>query len=318
VPRAVTRHPSPVTFFLGRKGAMQQTISQSAVAATRRNARARRVAGTLFGHTLLVVVAALFVIPFVWLVITSLKPTNQIFTDPLIWVPRPILWSNYGKALTSPAFPFLRLLANTLFYALLSTIGTVISSAVVAYAFARMNFRGRDLLFGITLATMMLPGIVTLIPTYVMFRVFGWVGGYAPLIVPLFFGNAFNIFLLRQFMMTIPLDLTDAAYVDGAGDFTILWRIMMPLIKPALLVVGLFQFLWAWNDFQGPLIYLDQAADYPLVLGLYAFQNSRGSTVEWNLMMAAALATTFPIILLFFIAQRYFIEGITLTGLKGA
>jgi multiple sugar transport system permease protein len=181
-----------------------------------------------------------------------------------------------------------------------------------------MDFRGRNLLFSITLATMMLPGIVTLIPTYVLFRFFGWVGSYAPLIVPHFFGGAFNIFLLRQFMMTIPTDLTDAAHVDGAGDFTILWRIMMPLVKPALLVVGLFHFLYAWNDFQGPLIYLDKAADYPLVLGLYAFQTSRGMTVEWNLMMAAALATTFPIILLFFVAQRYFIEGIALTGLKGA
>jgi multiple sugar transport system permease protein len=200
----------------------------------------------------------------------------------------------------------------------LSTIGTVLSSAVVAYAFARMEFRGRNLIFAITLATMMLPGIVTLIPTYVLFRWFGWVGGYAPLIVPLFFGSAFNIFLLRQFMMTIPLDLTDAAYIDGASDFIILWRIMVPLVKPALLVIGLFQFMAAWNDFQGPLIYLDKATAYPLVLGLYAFQTSRGSTVEWNLMMAAALVTTFPIILLFFVTQRYFIEGIALTGLKGA
>jgi multiple sugar transport system permease protein len=296
---------------------MQQTMPQ-AVNVARRNARVRRSIGALLGHVLLLAVAALFVIPFIWLVITSLKPTNQIFTDPLIWVPRPILWSNYTNALTSPAFPFLRLLGNTLFYALISTIGTVFSSAVVAYAFARMEFRGRNLLFGVTLATMMLPGIVTLIPTYVLFRFFGWVGTYAPLIVPHFFGGAFNIFLLRQFMLTIPLDLTDAAYVDGAGDLTILWRIMMPLVKPALLVVGLLHFLYTWNDFMGPLIYLDKAADFPLVLGLYAFQTSRGATVEWNLMMAAALATTFPIILLFFVAQRYFIEGITLTGLKGA
>src|SRR5262245_51108504 len=295
---------------------MEQTMPQT-INAARRNARVRRSIGALLAHGLLLATAALFVIPFIWLVITSLKPTNQIFTDPLIWVPRPILWSNYANALTSPAFPFLRLLSNTLFYALLSTVGTVISSAVVAYAFARMEFRGRNLLFAITLATMMLPGIVTLIPTYVLFRFFGWVGSYAPLIVPMFFGGAFNIFLLRQFMMTIPADLTDAAYVDGAGDFTILWRIMLPLVKPALLVVGLFQFLYAWNDFQGPLIYLDKATDFPLVLGLYAFQTSRGMTVEWNLMMAAALATTFPIIVLFFIAQRYFIEGIALTGLKG-
>jgi multiple sugar transport system permease protein len=297
---------------------MQGALPQPAAAAARHNARARRTIGALLGHVVLLAVAALFVIPFIWLVITSLKATNQIFTDPLIWIPHPILWSNYAKALTSPAFPFWRLLSNTLYYALLSTIGTVLSSAVVAYGFARMQFRGRDLLFSITLATMMLPGIVTLIPTYLLFRTFGMVGTYAPLIVPMFFGNAFNIFLLRQFMLTIPLDLTDAAYVDGANDFTILWRIMLPLVKPALLVVGLFQFLYAWNDFQGPLIYLDKASEFPLVLGLFAFQTSRGATVEWNLMMAAALATTFPIIALFFIAQRYFIEGISMTGLKGA
>jgi multiple sugar transport system permease protein len=300
---------------------MDHPIAQRVGVTTRRMSamRWRRMFGALLSHALLIAVAALFLVPFLWLVITSLKPTNQIFTDPLIWVPDPILWSNYPKALTDTAFPFLRLLSNTVYYSVFSTIGAVLSSTIVAYAFARMEFRGRNLLFGITLATMMLPGIVTLIPTYVLFRLFGWVGTYAPLIVPLFFGNAFNIFLLRQFMMTIPLDLTDAARVDGAGDFMILWRIMIPLVKPALLVVGLFQFLYAWNDFMGPLIYLDKATEYPLVLGLYAFQTRfSGQVVEWNLMMAAALATTFPIIVLFFIAQRYFIEGIALTGLKGA
>src|SRR5262245_43578712 len=215
---------------------MQGTLPQSTTVA-RRNARVRRSIGAVLAHTLLLVTAALFVIPFIWLVITSLKPTNQIFTDPLIWLPRPILWSNYAKALTSPAFPFLRLLWNTLFYSLLSTVGAVLSSAVVAYAFARMQFRGRNILFAITLATMMLPSIVTLIPTYVLFRFFGWVGSYAPLIVPMFFGSAFNIFLLRQFMMTIPQDLTDAAYVDGAGDLTVLWGVRLPRGRRERLVV---------------------------------------------------------------------------------
>src|SRR5262245_27150612 len=185
---------------------MDHPIAQSVGVTTRRMSamRWRRRLGALLSHALLIVVAALFLVPFLWLVITSLKPTNQIFTDPLTWVPDPILWSNYPKALTDTAFPFLRLLSNTVYYSVLSTIGAVLSCTIVAYAFARMEFRGRNLLFGITLATMMLPGIVTLIPTYVMFRLFGWVGTYAPLIVPQFFGNAFNIFLLRQFMMTIP------------------------------------------------------------------------------------------------------------------
>lgn len=296
---------------------MAQTMSQRApAAAQRRAARARRALDALISHGLLIAVAALFVVPFLWLVITSLKPLDQVFTEPLIWIPDPVQWSNYVEALTNGAFPFLRLLRNTVFYALFSTLGTLLSSTVVAYAFARMEFRGRNLLFGILLATMMLPSIVTLIPTYVLFRVFGLVGNYTPLILPHFFGGAFNIFLLRQFMMTIPFDLTDAAHVDGAGDGTILWQIMVPLIKPALLVVGLFQFLASWNDFMGPLIYVNKANLYPLVLGLYAFQTRFG--VQWNLMMAAALATTLPIIVLFFVAQRYFIEGIALTGLKGA
>jgi ABC-type glycerol-3-phosphate transport system permease component len=274
-----------------------------------------RVVSALVTHLLLSVVAVLFLVPFLWLVITSLKPINQVFTDPPQWIPDPVLWSNYVEALTNPAFPFARLMGNTLYYAITTTIGVVVSSGVVAYAFARMNFWGRDTLFAITLATMMLPGIVLLIPTYILFQTFGWVGSYAPLIVPSFFGSAFNIFLLRQFMMTIPWDLSDAAHVDGAGDFTILWRIILPLVKPALMVVAVFHFMYTWNDFLGPLIYLDEASEYPLVLGLYAFQTRFG--IQWHLMMAASLAVTFPLLVLFFVAQRYFIEGITLTGVKG-
>jgi ABC-type glycerol-3-phosphate transport system permease component len=281
----------------------------------RRTKRIRKALAEIVSHTVLAAVAVLFFVPFVWLVITSLKPIEQVFTNPPQWIPDPILWQNYVEALTSPAFPFLRLLRNTLFYTVSSTLGVVVSSIIVAYAFARLEFRGRDLLFSITLATMMLPGIVTLIPTYILFRVFGWVGTYAPLIVPYFLGSAYNIFLLRQFMMTIPWELTDAAKVDGASEFTIVWRVVTPLVKPALLVIGVFHFMWTWNDFFGPLIYLDEITEYPLVMGLYAFQTRFG--VQWNLMMAASLSTTLPLIILFFVAQRYFIEGITLTGLKG-
>lgn len=295
---------------------MEYAVQKSSAHARRRfYARVRRGTFAFLTYVVLSATAALFVIPFLWLVITSLKPLHQVFTDPPRWIPDPVMWQNYVEALTSPAFPFLRLLRNTLFYSVLSTIGVVISCSIVAYAFARMEFWGRDLLFSITLSTMMLPGIVTLIPTYVLFRTFGWVGTYAPLIVPYFFGSAFNIFLLRQFLMTIPWELTDAARVDGANEFVILWKILLPLIRPALMVVAVFHFMWTWNDFMGPLIYLDDAAEYPLVLGLYAFQTRFG--VKWNLMMAASLSVTFPLIALFFAAQRQFIEGITLTGLKG-
>lgn len=271
--------------------------------------------GYSLNYVALTLVAAIFFLPFLWLMITSLKPLEQVFTDPVTWIPKPIQWRNYPDALTNPAFPFWQLLWNTLFYAGLSTFGITLSSAFIAYGFARLEFTGKNFLFGVTLATMMIPSIVILIPRYILFRYLGWVGTYAPLIVPHFLGNAFNIFLLRQFMLTIPWDLTDAGRVDGANELRIFRRIIMPLVKPALLVVAVFHFLYIWNDFLEPLIYLDEAAEYPLVLGLYAFQTRFG--VQWHLLMAASLTVTFPLILLFFVAQRYFIEGITLTGMKG-
>lgn len=295
--------------------AAQSTYQTMTVQQLRRRKLLRSFLTQLLSHIVLIITACLFLIPFLWLVVTSLKPLNQVFTDPPIWIPNPVMWSNYPDALTNPAFPFLKLLRNTLFYVIMTTIGTVTSSTIIAYGFARLQFKGRDVLFAITLSTMMLPGIVTLIPTYVLFKTLGWIGSYAPLIVPTFFGAAFNIFLLRQFMLTVPWDLTDAALVDGASDFTILCRIMTPLIKPALLVIAVFNIMYTWNDFFNPLIYLGNQDQYPLVMGLYAFK-SRFS-IQWNLMMAATLATCFPLIALFFVAQRYFIEGITLTGLKG-
>lgn len=277
--------------------------------------KVHKIAGATVVHGLLLAVSLLFLIPLWWLFASSLKPIDQILTIPPIWWPQPPQWDNYITALTSPAFPFWRLMGNTLFYCIVSTIGTVISSAVVAYAFARMRFTGRDLLFAITLATLLLPSVVTLIPTYVLFQRMGLVGTYAPLIVPYFFASAFNIFLLRQFMLTIPVELSDAAYVDGAGDFLILWRIMLPLIKPALIVVAIFNFIYAWNDFLGPLLYLDDASRYPFSIGLYAFRTR--FALQWNLLTAAALAITLPLIIAFFALQRYFIEGVTLTGVKG-
>ncbi|MCB0111571.1 MAG: carbohydrate ABC transporter permease [Caldilineaceae bacterium] len=266
-------------------------------------------------HLVLITVSLLFLIPFWWLIISSVKSTEQILTYPPRWLPDPIHWENYRLALTSPTFPFLTLLQNTLFYTVTSTIGTVVSSTVVAYAFARMRFWGRDVLFSITLATLLLPGVVTLIPTYILFQRLGWVGTYAPLIVPHFFGSAFNIFLIRQFMLTVPRDMSDAARVDGAGDFTILWRVMAPLLQPVLLVVAILHFMYTWNDFLGPLLYVDDASEYTLVIGLYAFRSRMA--LQWHLLTAAALAITLPLILLFFVAQRYFIEGVTLTGIKG-
>lgn len=277
--------------------------------------KAQKLLGSATIHAILILVSLLFLIPIWWLIISSLKPVEQILTVPPRWWPQPPQWGNYAEALGSPAFPFGRLMVNTLFYCTLATVGAVLSSALVAYAFARMRFVGRSLLFGITLATLLLPGVVTLIPTYVLFQRMGWVGTYAPLIVPYFFGGAFNIFLLRQFMLTVPQELSDAAFVDGADDLLILWRIILPLVQPALIVVAIFTFIFAWNDFLGPLLYLDDSSKYPFSIGLYAFRTR--FALKWDLLTAAALAITLPLIVAFFALQRYFIEGVTLTGVKG-
>jgi multiple sugar transport system permease protein len=269
----------------------------------------------LVKHLVLMAVAAIFFVPFYWLVITSFKPLSEMFETPARFIPRTFTIQNYIKSFSDSAFPVPLLTRNTLFYVTTTTLGQLLSSSLAAYAFARMRFWGRDVLFGITLATLMLPAIITLIPTYILFNNLGWVGSWAPLIAPNFLGGAFNIFLLRQFMLTIPVDLTDAARVDGAGEFTIFARVILPLVKPALMVIAVFHVVYAWNDFLGPLIYLSDSTQYPLVLGLYAFRTRLG--LRYDQLLPAAVVVTLPLIILFFIAQRYFIEGISLTGIKG-
>ncbi|NPV09193.1 MAG: carbohydrate ABC transporter permease [Anaerolineae bacterium] len=290
------------------------SVEALALRRSRSGARtAKRVVAPL-RHLLLSGVALIWVIPFLWLIITSLKPLEQVFTRPPKWIPEPILWRNYIDALNNPGFNFGRLLRNSMLYSGLSTVGTAISCSLVAYGFARMRFWGRDVWFVVLLATMMIPGVVTMIPTYVLFRVLGWVGGYAPLIVPAFFGSAFYIFLLRQFFLSLPWELTESARVDGAGELRTFGSIMLPLIRPALMVAVVFNFLGTWNDFMGPLIYLSDNSKFPLSLGLYAFQTKYQR--DWHLMMAASLVVTIPMMILFFAAQRQFIEGITITGMK--
>ena len=222
-------------------------------------------------------------------------------------------WRNYIEAMT--VVPFGRFFVNTLWYVLPSTFGVLFSSALPAYGFARLRWKGRDLIFFICLATMMIPFQVQMIPLFITFKKLGWIDTYLPLVVPSFFGSAYSIFLLRQFFMTIPRELSDAAYMDGCGELMILWRIILPLSRPALAVVALFQFMGAWNDYLGPLIYLNNTNLYPLSLGLFSFL-SRGQR-HWNLLMAAALVVTAPLVVIFFLAQRQFLEGITMTGIKG-
>jgi multiple sugar transport system permease protein len=264
-------------------------------------------------YVVLATVSAVFVAPFLWMVSTSLKPDSQIFTPTVNWMPRPVLWGNYPAALAS--FPFWLYLRNTLWVCFMATLGTVLSAALPAYGFARLRWRGRDVLFLVLICTIMLPAQVTMIPVFLTFRALGWTGPFLPLIVPPFLGSAFSIFLLRQFFLTIPQELSDAAKIDGCSELAILWRVVMPMAKPAVATIALFAFTAAWMDFLNPLVYLHDETQYTLAIGLQAFLGRHGS--EWALLMAAATVITIPMLVLFLLAQRTFIRGIALTGLKG-
>lgn len=264
-------------------------------------------------HLVLIPLAIIYMIPFFWMISTSLKPDNQIFLWPPVWIPKPFMWSNYPRAIDF--IPFWAYVKNTLIIAFFCIVGVLFSCPPVAYSFSRVPWAGRNVLFIMTIATMMLPYQVTMIPLFIIFSRLGWVGTYLPLIVPSFFGGAFYIFLLRQFFMTIPQELTDAARIDGASELGIYTRIMLPLTKPALATIVVFEFLARWRDFLGPLIYLNDPQKYTISLGLQMFRMEHGT--EWALLMACSIVLTAPVIILFFFVQRTFIQGITLTGLKG-
>ena len=267
----------------------------------------------ILGYSIAILVAFLFLLPLFWMLSSSLKPNYQVLEFPPRWLPNPVQWQNYPEALTY--LPFGRYGLNTLYITLMTTAGNILSCTLVAYGFARLKAPGKDVLFLLLLATMMLPYPVTMIPIYIGFNKLGWVNTFRPLIVPAFFGSAFYIFLLRQFFLTIPAELEDAARIDGANIWQTLWYVILPVIKPAIATVGIFSFQSTWNDFLAPLIYLHDQSKYTLSLGLSFFRSNYD--VRWAYLMAASLTVTLPIILLFFIAQRTFIEGITLTGLKG-
>jgi len=275
----------------------------------RKTREIRRQAGL---HAALVVLSVVSLVPFYWLVATSFKSDAQVLTSPPVWVPKPIVWGNYPRALNY--IPFLGYMKNTLVICLSTMFGTLLSCSLVAYSFAKIRWPGRDALFVLVLATLMLPGQVTMIPVFAIFKWLGWIGTYRPLIVPSFLGSAFFIFLLRQFFMTIPQELSDAAKVDGATELGIYRMVILPLSKPALITVGLFTFIGAWNDFLGPLIYLNDDSKYTLSLGLQQFVSQHGQ--EWQLLMAAATVMVIPIMIIFLFAQKFFIKGITLTGIK--
>ncbi|MBN8639509.1 MAG: carbohydrate ABC transporter permease [Anaerolineae bacterium] len=259
------------------------------------------------------VVTAAFSLPLYWLVITALKSDVEVFRNPPTWFPSVVMWQNFPDAVAE--IPFVKYVTNSMIYATLSCLGAAFSSTLVAYGFSKVQWRGRNLVFGLVLATMFLPGQVTMIPTYMVWRTLNLTGTMWPLIIPSFLGNAYYIFLMRQFMRTVPDELIDAARIDGCSEFGVLRRIMLPLIRPALVFVVLQQFLGAWKDFFGPLIYLQRQDQFTLSLGLQQFQSAHNT--DYALLMACSALFTIPLLVLFFFGQRYFIEGVTLTGLKG-
>jgi multiple sugar transport system permease protein len=264
-------------------------------------------------HILLIPAALVFLLPFLWMLSTSLKPDSQLFAYPPIWIPNPLKWENYPTSVTY--VPFFLYLRNTLIIAISSMVGVVASSSLAAYSLARIRWPGRNILFLMTIATLMLPFQVTLIPVFLVFKNLGWVGDFRPLILPQFFGFAYYIFLLRQFFSSIPMELSEAARIDGANEWRIFWSVVLPLAKPALATVAVFQFIRSWTDYLNPLIYLNDQSLYTLQLGLQQYSSQYGR--EWGLLMAAAVLITLPPIIIFFLTQRTFVQGVTLTGIKG-
>ena len=269
---------------------------------------------TFLVFMVLVLAGIAFLAPFAWMVSTSLKPLSETMTLPPRWVPSSFQWRNYPDAIAAMGC-FWRYAGNTVFLCVMTVVGTVASSSLAAYGFSRIEWRGRDTVFLVLLATMMIPFPVIMVPIYSLFKSLGWIGGFKPLWVPSFLASAFNVFLLRQFFLTLPKDMSEAARIDGCSEIQIFLRIILPLSKSALLVVALFQFMATWNDFLGPLIFLTEQKDFTLALGLQSFQSQNGGTA-WHQLMAASTLVVLPVMALFFFTQRAFVEGIASTGGK--
>ncbi|HOG45429.1 MAG TPA: carbohydrate ABC transporter permease [Anaerolineae bacterium] len=281
----------------------------------------RHALGRLVSYALVTLGALIVLVPFAWMLGTSLKARERLFLFPPQWIPNPVVWHNYVAAWNALPVSFTRFLANTLFITVLAMAAELLTVSLVAYGFARFRFRGRDALFIILLATMMLPSVITMIPVFVIWKHLHGLDTYDPLTIGAWFawGPAY-VFMLRQFFMTIPYEMEEAARLDGANTLQIFALVMLPLIKPALLAIGVLSFQGNWNNFNGPLIYLNTLDRFPMVLALQFFQKTLATGAEappWNYMMALATIIAIPILALFFMAQRYFIEGITMTGMKG-
>jgi ABC-type glycerol-3-phosphate transport system permease component len=267
--------------------------------------------------TVILLGAVFQLIPFAWMLSSSLKDLGSVYLFPPQWIPKPLIWENYVDVWM--AAPFLRFFLNTSLITLSRIIGAIFSCSLVAFGFARLRAPGRNVLFLVVLSTMMVPFHVTMIPLYLIFNSLKWIDTFRPLIVPYFFGTAFYIFLLRQFFMGIPLEMDDSARIDGCSLLGIYWRIVLPMAVPALAAVSIFTFMWSWNEFIGPLIYLQSTEKYTLSLGLNFFRSAGSGygVTEWNLLMAASIIVLLPCIVVFFLAQRTFIQGVVVSGVKG-
>ena len=291
----MTTHHSPLPFWRTRRG--QQRISSIAVFLT------------------LCAGAVIILLPFFWMLSTAMKRAEEVYLSPPVWIPLPPQIANFAEVLTR--VPFHRYAFNTFLIVSLVMLGTLFSCSFAAYGFARLRAPGRNLIFILVLASLMLPGAVTLVPTYLMFNSIGWVDTFLPLIVPAFFGNAFFIFLLRQFYLTIPVELEDAAKIDGASVYRIWWSIILPLSQPVLATVAVFTFVTTYNDFFTPLIYLSDEDNYTIAVALSFFQGSPRIGPQMHLLMAAVTMSILPPLILFVAAQRYFVRGIVMSGIKG-
>ncbi len=274
----------------------------------------KRIIGKVLLYIFIILSSLIFALPFIWLLRSSFMETGQIFILPPEWIPKPFRWQNYKEALS--VYPFGRYFLNNLTIVFLVELGVLLTSTIVAFSFSRLRWKGRDLLFILLLTALMVPYAVTLIPTFILWKALKSIDTYRPLIIPAWFGGGmFNIFLLRQFFLTIPYELDESAYIDGASPLRVLFQIVLPLSKPALLTVSIFTFMGVWGDVLGPVVYLNSTEKYTLAVALANFVSTY--TGQWNYLMAASVVVTLPPLILFFIGQRFFVQGITLTGLRG-
>lgn len=294
-------------------GVSRNTQAPPVTLSTRIGRRRLNAIGRAILHVLLIVWGFTFLVPLLWVFSTSLKTPGQVFVLPVEWIPKTPQWSNYQEIFD--ILPLTSFIRNSLLVTALGTLGSVISSLLVGYSLSRLRWPGRTAVFSLLVATMMLPGIVTLIPTFILFKSLGWVDTFLPLFVPSWFGAPFYIFLMRQFMIGLPYELEEAARIDGASSLRILWQVIMPLCGPAIAAVAIFACLAHYNDFLGPLIYLSTNDKFTLPLGLFWYQGRYGNF--WHLVMAASTVAITPALILFFVAQRHFVRGIMLSGLAG-